>query len=86
MRNPLRITLSLFAIPVEAVTAFEAICRDIILFRESRSPHDSLTRMCSTLGIERARITDQEAARLFRHVAILQNAEIPLKRIEVKGG
>ena len=86
MRNPLRITLSLFAIPVEAVKAFEAICRDIILFRDSRSPHDSLTRICSTLGIERARITEQEETRLHRHIVTLQSAEIPLKRIEVKEG
>jgi hypothetical protein len=37
MRSPLKITLSLFAIPTEAVRAFQMICRDIILFRERRS-------------------------------------------------
>jgi hypothetical protein len=32
----------------------------------------------------RTRITDQEAQRLYSHIVTLQNAEIPLKRVEVK--
>lgn len=35
--NPLKIKLSLLAIPAEAVKAFQEICRDIIFFRERRS-------------------------------------------------
>jgi hypothetical protein len=72
MRSPLKIRLSLFGISPDAVTAFQEICRDIILFRESRLPADVA-----------ARITEQEARRLHGHVATLRDAAIPLKRIEV---
>jgi hypothetical protein len=40
IRNPLKVKLSLLAIPAEAVKAFQDICRDIIFFRERRSPQD----------------------------------------------
>jgi hypothetical protein len=33
-RSPLKIKLSLFAIPAEAVKAFQEICRDIVFHRE----------------------------------------------------
>lgn len=72
MRSPLKIRLSLLGILPEAVNAFQEICRDIILFRESRLPADVTTR-----------ITEHEAARLHGHVATLRSAAIPLKRIEV---
>jgi len=72
MRSPLKIRLSLFGISPDAVKAFQQICRDIILSREGRLPADVA-----------ARITGQEAARLHGHIATLQNASIPLKRIEV---
>lgn len=75
MRSPLKIRLSLFGISPTAVTAFQEICRDIILFREGRLPADVT-----------ARITEQEAQRLHGHVATLQNAAIPLKRVEVTEG
>ena len=103
MRSPLRIKLSLFAIPAEAVKAFQEICCDIIVYRERRGRHAALTAsawedvsaerlpniktaldMCSSRGGEPARITEQEAQRLYRHIASLQNAELALKRIEVK--
>jgi hypothetical protein len=85
LRSPLKIKLSLFAIPPNAVKAFESICRDIIRFREQRSrqaPPAALVQR--TLEGVDARITEQEAQRLSSHIVTLQNAEIPLKRIEVK--
>jgi hypothetical protein len=72
MRSPLKIRLSLLGISPEAVKAFQEICRDIILFREGRLPADVA-----------ARITEQEARRLYGHIATLRDAAIPLKRIEV---
>jgi hypothetical protein len=72
MRSPLKIRLSLFGISPDAVTAFEHICRDIILSREGRLPADVT-----------ARITERESERLHGHIVTLQNASIPLKRIEV---
>jgi len=80
MRSPLKIRLSLFAISPDAVKAFQDICRDIIVFRERRSRSAALPE-----GLQ-ARITEQEAQRLQGHIAALQHAEIPLKRIEVKEG
>ena len=73
MRSPLKIRLSLFGISPGAVAAFQEICRDIILRRGFSTPEDIA-----------ARLTDQEARRLQSHVAALQRAAIPLKRIEVK--
>jgi len=72
MRSPLKIRLSLLGISPDAVRAFQEICRDIILFREGRLPADVA-----------ARITEQEAKRLYGHIATLRDAAIPLKRIEV---
>jgi hypothetical protein len=37
MRTPLKVKLSLLAIPAEAVKAFQEICRDVIRFRQRRS-------------------------------------------------
>jgi hypothetical protein len=39
-RERLKVTLSLLAIPAEAITAFQDICRDIIIFRD-RADRDS---------------------------------------------
>ena len=72
MRSPLKIRLSLVGISPEAVKAFQEICRDVILSRQSRLPADMA-----------ARITEQEARRLHGHLVTLQNATIPLKRVEV---
>ena len=41
IRNPLKVKLSLLAISAEAVKAFQEICRDIIFFREGRSPQEA---------------------------------------------
>ena len=81
VRNPLKIRLSLFAISPDAVKAFQDICRHIIVFRDRRSRTALELR---TLEGVHARITEQEAQRLFGHIETLQNAAIPLKRIEVK--
>jgi len=72
MRSPLKIRLSLFGISPDAVKAFQEICRDIILLRVGRLPANVETR-----------ITEQEAKRLYGHVATLRDAAIALKRIEV---
>ena len=85
MRNPLKIKLSLVAISPEAVEAFQHICRDIILARSTPAASiEAALEICSRLG-GRARITEQEAQRLQGHIVTLQNAEVPLKRVEVTG-
>ena len=76
MGSPLKIRLSLFAISTEAVKAFQEICRDIILSRERPSQQAALTA-------SQWHITETEAQRLQAHVAALQNAEVPLKRVVV---
>ena len=94
MGNPLKIKLSLLAIPAEAVKAFQEICRDIICFREQRSPQDldakRLARIKTALDLvlhaegNTGHITEKEAQRLYGHIVALQNAEIPLKRVVVR--
>ena len=100
LRSPLRIRLSLIAISPEAIKAFQGICRDIILFRSRRGSHQmqsgldhaDVLRLSSDKTVlvrtlpeaVRARVTEQELDRLAGHVAALQRAEIPLKRVEVK--
>ena len=83
MRSPLRIRLSLFAIPPEAITAFQEICRDIIVFRDGNIR--TVLERCLPPEMH-ARVTEQEAERLAGHIVSLQEAEIPLKRVEVKEG
>lgn len=93
MRSPMQVTLSLLAIPEEAVNAFQDICREIIVFRERRSGHTAdaehhaaidaaLARCASQSG--NVRITEQEAQRIYGHIATLQEAEVPLKAVVVK--
>jgi hypothetical protein len=86
MRSPLRITLSLSAIPPEAITAFQEICRDIILLRDGRSRAAHIGSLLERYipQAAQARITKQETERLAGHIVTLQEAEIPLKRVEVK--
>ena len=74
MRSPLRIRLSLFAIPPEAITAFQEICRDIILFRDGDIK--TVLERCMPQEMH-ARVTEQEAERLAGHIVTLQEAEIP---------
>ena len=96
MRNPLKIKLSLRAIPAEAVKAFQEICRDIIVRRRrshqgasAAEPRDDLdakqlakikTALDLVLHAD-GHITGQEEQRLHGHIRTLQNAEIPLKRV-----
>jgi hypothetical protein len=99
MRSPMKIRLSLVAISPEAIEAFQEICRDVILFRSraatqtapdwDHSPATRLARLKTVL--ERStpqaiheRITEQEVERLADHIATLREAEIALKRVEVK--
>ena len=79
MRHPLKIRLSLFGIPPDAVKAFQDFCRDVIRFPE-RTGHGSLTAIGETL------LTEKEAERIRSHLTALQKAKVPLKRVEVKGG
>ena len=81
MRSPLTIRLSLFGIPPEALAAFQEVCRDIILSRSGNIR--TLLERCVPEAMH-ARVTEPEAARLAGHIATLQQAEIPLRRVEVK--
>jgi hypothetical protein len=90
MRNPLKVKLSLVGISDEAVKAFQEICRDIIRLRSSRQDGgapDIARALALVLGAEAidSRITEAEAHRLRDHVAVLQRAAIPLKRVAVSG-
>jgi hypothetical protein len=99
MRSPLKVKLALFSIAPEAVKAFQDICRGIIVFRSRQAPAASepeqddaaarLTSIRTALELclpdgAHARITDQEAHRIDRHILNLQNAEAPLRRVELK--
>jgi hypothetical protein len=100
MRSPLKIRLALLEISTDAVIAFREICRDIIHERRSRhralaaseSGDVSVKRLANikialercTLHSAQARITEPEALRILGHIVTLQNAEIPLTRVEVK--
>jgi len=82
MGSPLKIKLSLLAIPEEAVNAFQSICREIIGAKRPAAIDAALER-CAGDG-DHARITAQERQRIHRHVGTLLNAEIRLKRIAVR--
>ena len=82
MRRPLTIRLSLRAISVEAVKAFQEICRDVIVRRRA----DITAALAVVLrGLERRHdITGSEAARLREHVMALQQAAVPLRRVVLR--
>ena len=77
MRHPLKIRLSLFGIPHDAIKAFQEFCRDIIRFPE-RTGHGPLAAIGET------RLTEIEAERIRGLITALRNAKVPLKRVEVK--
>ena len=79
LRNPLKIKLSLFAIPAAAVKAFQDICRDIVAMRDATA---TLDRVLRAVG-EGGQITDRETHRLNGHITSLQNAQVRLKRVVV---
>jgi hypothetical protein len=81
MRSPLKIRLALFAISEDALKAFQEICRSIILSRDGRSRASAATVL--EHWTPQPPISEQETQRLHRHVVTLQNATIPLKRVEV---
>ena len=103
MRNPLKITVSLLAIPSEAVTGFQEICRNIIHSRRERE-HEAALSASQVKDVESKRraaidaaldrvlhaggkhgqLTEQESERLYGHIATLQNAEVPLRRVVVR--
>jgi hypothetical protein len=91
-RNPLKVRLSLFGIPAEAVKAFQAISRDIIVFRERRPQLDprQLANLNTALDLvlhahgKDGDVTEKEMRRLQGHILTLQNAEVPLKRVVVR--
>jgi hypothetical protein len=80
MRSPLKVTLSLRAIPMEAITAFQEICREIIVFRDRsrQSALDIAEALCARQGI-----TEREVQRIRGHIATLQNAAVPLKAVAI---
>jgi hypothetical protein len=80
--DPLKVKLSLLAIPEEAVNAFQSICREIIGAKRPAAIDAALER-CAGDG-DHARITQQERERIHRHVAALQSAQVRLKRIAVR--
>ena len=82
MRSPLKVTLSLRAIPPEAIKAFQDICREIILSRDrgpSRSAIDVAEALCARQGT-----TEREVQRIRAHIATLQDAKVPLKAVVIK--
>ena len=82
MRRPLTIRLSLRAISVEAVKAFQEICRDIIVRRRADITA-AVTVVLQAHGPHH-HLTGTETERLGEHIAALQNAEVPLRRVVVK--
>lgn len=90
MRRPLTIKLSLRAISMEAVKAFQDICRDVILFRGEPVTGRQLATINSALELalrahgKDSTLSPQETQRVFGHIEALQNAEMPLKRVVVK--
>jgi hypothetical protein len=92
VRNPLKVRLSLFGIPAEAVQAFQAISRDIILFRGRGSQLDPRQQANINTALDLVlhahgkdgRVTDKEMQRLHGHILTLQTAEVPLKRVLVR--
>ena len=82
MRSPLKVTLSLRAIPEDAVRAFQDICREIILVRDGRSRQSAMDRaeqLCARQGV-----TEREVRRIRGHIETLQDAKVPLKAVIVK--
>jgi hypothetical protein len=77
------VTLSLRAIPVEAITAFQDICREIIVFRDRRSRQSAMDvaeTLCARQGV-----TEREVQRIRSHIATLQDAQVPLRAVVLKG-
>jgi hypothetical protein len=78
MRSPLTIRLSLTAISPAALTAFQGICRDIIVGRDGGDLH--LSEAASS------HLSERETERLHGHVAMLRNAATRLRRIAIDPG
>jgi len=83
-RSPLKVTLNLLAIPEAAVTAFQEICRAIILFRDEQSQTaiDAALTRCAVFGENG--LSEPQARRISAHITTLQNAEVRLKGVVVK--
>jgi hypothetical protein len=84
MGSPLKIKLSLHAIPVEAVTAFQDICRDLILARERRIDGRTVVDLGLKAPANAGQLTESEAQRLQLHITSLHNAAVPLKRVVMR--
>ena len=78
MLNPLKVRLALVAIPIAAVKGFQEICRAIISGRPTRI--DAALALCTSEG---AHLTEQESQRMRGHIATLQAAKVPLRRIAI---
>ena len=83
LRSPLKVRLSLTGIPAEALSAFQGICRGIILWRERRSPTAELEDLLGGALAAPDRVTEQERQRFRDHIQTLRHAAVPLKRVVV---
>lgn len=81
-RKPLTIKLSLLAIPLEAVKAFQEICR-VITGAKSQSAIDAALAVCARAGGHDS-LTDQERQRINGHIATLRAAEVRLRAVIIK--
>jgi hypothetical protein len=87
MLSPLTVSLSLLAIPEEAVNAFQEICRAIIVFRDRPSRQSAIGAAlagCAAPG-QHASITEDETRRINAHIAKLDQADVRLKAVIVRG-
>jgi hypothetical protein len=85
MRSPLTVSLTLLAIPDQAIKAFQDICRALIVWRDQPSRQtaiDAALARCVAPG--HAGITDDEARRIDAHIARLDSADVPLKAVIVR--
>lgn len=79
VRNSLKVRLALAGISQDAIAAFQDICRNLIAHR----PTD-ITAVLERFSLDDSRaVTAVETQRLMGHVATLQHAAIPLKRLEM---
>lgn len=87
MRSPLTVSLTLHAIPDDAVKAFQELCRAIIVFRDRPSRQaaiDGALAACAVMG-QHGRITDDESRRINAQIAMLDTADVRLKAVIVRG-
>jgi hypothetical protein len=83
MRSPLTVSLSLLAIPEEAVKAFQEICRAIIIFRDRPSRQPAIDAALANCAASSPHLTEDETRRIHAHIATLDTADVRLKAVIV---